>query len=99
MRALAKEKGLDLSESWAYSDSITDLPMLEAVGHAVAANPDRDLRRVAARRGWGVGRFRPPGGPSPPRGGAGAPPRRPGPPPRQIRKAARGGKRESFGGA
>ena len=58
MRDLAEEKGLDLSESWAYSDSITDLPMLEAVGYAVAANPDRNLRRVAIRRGWGIVRFR-----------------------------------------
>jgi HAD superfamily hydrolase (TIGR01490 family) len=57
MRALAAEKGIDLAESWAYSDSITDLPMLEAVGHPVPANPDKDLRRVARDRGWPVVRF------------------------------------------
>lgn len=44
----------DLSRSWAYSDSISDLPMLEAVGHPVAVNPDRELRRIAEERGWPV---------------------------------------------
>jgi len=58
MRALAGAEGIDLARSWAYSDSITDLPMLEAVGHSVAANPDRELRRVAVARGWEVVRFR-----------------------------------------
>lgn len=57
IRALAHDKGLDLARCWAYSDSITDLPMLEVVGHSVAANPDRDLRRVAVARGWEVVRF------------------------------------------
>jgi HAD superfamily hydrolase (TIGR01490 family) len=60
MADLAGGLGVRLEESWAYSDSITDLPMLEAVGHAVAANPDRDLRRVALQRGWTVVRFRRP---------------------------------------
>lgn len=60
MQALAAERDLDMAESWAYSDSITDLPMLEAVGHAVAANPDRELRHVARQRGWHVVRFRRP---------------------------------------
>src|SRR5258708_21283346 len=50
-------KGIDLAGSWAYSDSITDLPMLEAVGRPVAVNPDKDLRRVARERGWPVLRF------------------------------------------
>ena len=76
MRALAERKGLDLSESWAYSDSITDLPMLEAVGYAVAANPDRNLRRVAIRRGWGIVRFRLPVALSPLRAATGTPRRR-----------------------
>jgi HAD superfamily hydrolase (TIGR01490 family) len=58
LQKLAADNGLDLAESWAYSDSITDLPMLEAVGHPVAANPDRDLRRIAAQRGWTIARFR-----------------------------------------
>jgi HAD superfamily hydrolase (TIGR01490 family) len=57
MRVLAAEKGIDLADSWAYSDSITDLPMLEAVGQPVAANPDRDLRRTALDRGWPIVRF------------------------------------------
>ncbi|MEJ7582798.1 MAG: HAD-IB family hydrolase [Acidimicrobiales bacterium] len=54
MRAIADEQGIDLDASYAYSDSTTDLPMLEAVGHAVAVNPDRDLARVARERGWEV---------------------------------------------
>jgi HAD superfamily hydrolase (TIGR01490 family) len=57
---LAEELGIDLSNSYAYSDSITDLPMLEAVGHPVAVNPDRELRRVAAARGWPLEVFRNP---------------------------------------
>ncbi len=60
MRAVADEVGADLRGSYAYSDSITDLPMLEAVGHPVAVNPDRELRRVAQRRGWPVLSFRNP---------------------------------------
>ena len=60
IRAVARSRGLDLSGSYAYSDSITDLPMLEAVGHPVAVNPDRDLRREAERRGWGIRDFRRP---------------------------------------
>jgi HAD superfamily hydrolase (TIGR01490 family) len=51
---LAGTVGYDLSASYAYSDSITDLPMLEAVGHPHAVNPDRALRRVAARHNWPV---------------------------------------------
>jgi HAD superfamily hydrolase (TIGR01490 family) len=57
MRQLAERDRLDLNESWAYSDSATDLPMLEAVGHPVAVNPDRALRRIAQMRGWPVLRF------------------------------------------
>ena len=60
MRALAAERDLDLADSWAYSDSITDLPMLETVGHPVAANPDPHLRHVARQRGWHIVRFRRP---------------------------------------
>ncbi|GAA1477811.1 HAD-IB family hydrolase [Nocardioides aestuarii] len=51
---LASELGYDLESSYAYSDSVTDVPMLEAVGHAHAVNPDKELRRVAASRGWPV---------------------------------------------
>lgn len=52
IREEAERRGLDLSSSYAYSDSITDLPMLEAVGHPTAVNPDRELRAVAVERGW-----------------------------------------------
>ena len=57
MRRLAAEEGIDLSESYAYSDSESDLPMMRAVGHPVAVNPDRTLARVAAEEGWEVMRF------------------------------------------
>jgi HAD superfamily hydrolase (TIGR01490 family) len=56
----AAKEGLDLSASYAYSDSITDLPMLELVGNPVAVNPDRELRRIAERRGWKIRDFRRP---------------------------------------
>jgi HAD superfamily hydrolase (TIGR01490 family) len=52
-----RELDHDLDESTAYSDSHTDLPFLEAVGHPVAVNPDRALRRIAAARGWPVLEF------------------------------------------
>ena len=57
IRLIAERDNLDLTESWAYSDSATDLPMLEAVGHPVVVNPDRALRRIAQMRGWPVLRF------------------------------------------
>ncbi len=57
MRTLAEAEGLDLAESSAYSDSYTDLPMLEAVGHPVAVNPDRVLAKVAREREWEVMQF------------------------------------------
>ena len=57
MRELAERTGLDLSASSAYSDSATDLPMLEAVGRPVAVNPDRALAKVARERGWEVRHF------------------------------------------
>jgi HAD superfamily hydrolase (TIGR01490 family) len=52
LREVAGREGLDLAECTAYSDSHTDLPFLEAVGHPVVVNPDRELRRIAADRGW-----------------------------------------------
>jgi HAD superfamily hydrolase (TIGR01490 family) len=55
---LAAAEGLDLARCVAYSDSINDLPMLSAVGHGVAVNPDSALRREARRRGWEVRDFR-----------------------------------------
>ncbi|MGH9106187.1 MAG: HAD family hydrolase [Acidimicrobiales bacterium] len=57
IRRIAERDGIDLSRSWAYSDSATDVPMLEAVGHPVAVNPDRALRRTAHMRGWPVLHF------------------------------------------
>ena len=57
MRELAERTGLDLSASSAYSDSATDLPMLEAVGRPVAVNPDRALAKVARERGWEMRNF------------------------------------------
>jgi HAD superfamily hydrolase (TIGR01490 family) len=51
---LAEVYGYDLGDCYAYSDSITDLPMLEVVGHPSAVNPDRPLRREAVARAWPV---------------------------------------------
>jgi HAD superfamily hydrolase (TIGR01490 family) len=53
-RALADRHGYRLADCYAYSDSITDLPLLELVGHPHAVNPDRALRRIARTRGWPV---------------------------------------------
>jgi HAD superfamily hydrolase (TIGR01490 family) len=58
VRELAAREGYDLAASTAYSDSHTDLPFLETVGHPVAVNPDRALRRIAAERSWPVLEFR-----------------------------------------
>jgi HAD superfamily hydrolase (TIGR01490 family) len=58
IREVAEREGLDLEASTAYSDSHTDLPFLEAVGHPVAVNPDRELRRIAEERGWEVLEFK-----------------------------------------
>ncbi len=58
VRALAEREGLDLSRCTAYSDSCNDVPMLTAVGHAVAVNPDIALRNEARARGWDVRDFR-----------------------------------------
>jgi len=57
MRELADAVGIELEDSWAYSDSYTDLPMLEAVGHPVVVNPDRVLAKVARERSWEVMQF------------------------------------------
>jgi hypothetical protein len=54
IRRLAEDDGIDLDSSYAYSDSITDLPMLETVGHPVAVNPDKELARLARSREWDV---------------------------------------------
>ena len=60
IRQLAERVGIDLEGSYAYSDSIADLPMLEAVGHPVAVNPDKDLRKEVETRGWDLREFRRP---------------------------------------
>jgi HAD superfamily hydrolase (TIGR01490 family) len=54
---LAEREGLDLAASYAYSDSVSDLPMLRTVGHAVVVNPDAELLRIARAEGWEVLRF------------------------------------------
>ncbi|MDT0182917.1 HAD-IB family hydrolase [Microbacterium sp. ARD31] len=51
---LADTVGYDLSESYAYSDSVTDVHMLEVVGHPFAVNPDKELRRIALAHEWPV---------------------------------------------
>src|SRR5436190_1593617 len=73
IREMAVAEGLNLAGSYAYSDSITDLPMLELVGHPVAVNPDRELARVAREREWEIRYFQRPVRlrdrvPAPPRG-------------------------------
>jgi HAD superfamily hydrolase (TIGR01490 family) len=57
LQEVAAAEEIDLSASWAYSDSASDLPMLEAVGHPVAVNPDAELAEVARREGWEILRF------------------------------------------
>lgn len=54
MRAYAREKGVDLARSWAYSDSYSDFPMLAVVGYPTAVNPDFRLRRVARSYDWPI---------------------------------------------
>ncbi len=57
LEEIAERDGIDLSASYAYSDSATDVPMLAAVGHAVAVNPDRELVRAAREHGWEIAHF------------------------------------------
>jgi HAD superfamily hydrolase (TIGR01490 family) len=57
MEAFAAEHGIDLAESFAYSDSLSDLPMLRAVGHPVVVNPDPALAELAREEGWQTMRF------------------------------------------
>jgi HAD superfamily hydrolase (TIGR01490 family) len=54
---LAEARRWNLDDCWAYSDSVTDVPLLEAVGHPCAVNPDKGLRKVAAERDWPVRDF------------------------------------------
>jgi HAD superfamily hydrolase (TIGR01490 family) len=60
MREMAAERGWNLADCYAYTDSATDIPMLEAVGHPHAVNPDRSLRKAAAEHGWTILTFRHP---------------------------------------
>lgn len=60
IKELAAELDIDLNNSFAYTDSVTDLPMLEAVGNPVAVNPDKELRRIALERDWRIEAFRNP---------------------------------------
>src|SRR5918999_4866274 len=57
IRQIAEREGIDLAESYAYSDSESDLPMMRAVGNPVAVNPDAALERLARAEGWRVMRF------------------------------------------
>ncbi len=57
VREVAERAGIDLTRSFAYTDSTTDLPLLEAVGNPVAVNPDKELRKVAEERGWPIRDF------------------------------------------
>lgn len=60
VRDLAERHGYDLADCYAYSDSVTDLPMLAEVGHPTAVNPDKALRREAQERDWPILTFRRP---------------------------------------
>ena len=60
MQQLIEQEGIDLAKSYFYSDSITDLPLLELVGHPQVVNPDPLLYREARRRHWPVRLFRDP---------------------------------------
>ena len=53
----AQEHGVDMSESYAYADDMSDLPLLELVGHPIAVNPARPLEKLALSRGWPVRRW------------------------------------------
>jgi len=57
MRKFAGKHDIDMGASYAYSDSVSDLPMLRSVGHAVVVNPDADLLEIARQEGWQVMRF------------------------------------------
>jgi HAD superfamily hydrolase (TIGR01490 family) len=54
VRELCEQRGIDLADCFAYSDSETDVPMLQEVGHAYAVNPDRQLAKVAHDRAWPI---------------------------------------------
>ncbi len=60
LQQFIEEQGIDLAKSWFYTDSITDVPLLDLVGHPVVTNPDPFLYRAAVRRCWPVRFFEPP---------------------------------------
>jgi HAD superfamily hydrolase (TIGR01490 family) len=57
VKEIAERDGIDLAASYAYSDSASDLPLLELVGHPIVVNPDRELLRAARSREWEIRRF------------------------------------------
>jgi HAD superfamily hydrolase (TIGR01490 family) len=57
MQRFADRHDIEMDRSWAYSDSVSDLPMLRSVGHAVVVNPDADLLEIARQEEWRVMRF------------------------------------------
>jgi hypothetical protein len=56
----AERDGIDLAGSYAYTDSFTDMPMLEAVGHPVVVNPEKELRDAAEENDWPILEFQRP---------------------------------------
>lgn len=54
---LAAKRGWNMDECWAYSDSVSDIPLLSSVGHPIAVNPDKGLREAAVKNGWEIMRF------------------------------------------
>ena len=58
LASFARRRNVDLSRSYAYADSISDLPMLEAVGIPVAVNPDARLHAAAKEKGWQIKHWR-----------------------------------------
>ena len=94
IRELAEREDIDLSESYAYTDSESDLPMLRLVGHPVAVNPDAELRAIARAEGWQILTLRPSAPPAEGGGGGSAPRlrwagRRPTPASDELRQARR----------
>lgn len=69
LQQFIEREGIDLARSWFYTDSVTDLPLLELVGHPMPVNPDPFLYRTAVKRRWPVRLFEPPARSGP--GGAG----------------------------
>lgn len=57
-KMLAQERGISLGKSWAYSDSVNDLPLLTLVKHAVAVNPDKALAKYAEAANWQTAKFK-----------------------------------------